>query len=154
VARRELDAERGKDAIERAVLERQFLGVALEPLDLYAELDCAPARRREQLRCQVEGGRVRAGHRSAKRDVSRAGRDVEHLLSRFDSDPVEQMRRRHGVRDRLRNCGVVAGGPGGAMDALQVVQLDRRHDGPPARKRSSNSTECARRPAAAHREDS
>jgi hypothetical protein len=152
VARRELDAERGKDAIERAVLERQLLGVALEPLDLYAELDCAPARRREQLRCQVEGGGVRAGHRSAKRNVSRAGRDVEPV--RFDSDPVEQMRRRHGVRDRLRNCGVVARGPGGAMDALQVVQLDRRHDGPPARERFSNSTESARRPAAAHREDS
>ena len=47
-------AERGEDAIEAVVLERQRLGVALDPLDLDARLGGAPARGLEELGGDVE----------------------------------------------------------------------------------------------------
>ena len=47
VARRELDAERGQHAVEARVLERQVLGVALDPVDDHvARCGARGARRR------------------------------------------------------------------------------------------------------------
>src|SRR5262249_3140215 len=103
------------------------LGVALDPEDREVEVARAPARRLEQLRREIDAGRVRTGERGAQGQVAGTGRDVEQLVLPLDADAVEQVLWHHHVGDRVAHGGVVPGGPGGAVHALQVGDLDRAH---------------------------
>jgi hypothetical protein len=77
MAGRELDAERRQDAVEALVVERQVLGVALDPVDDDVMPGGAVARRVEQLGREVEPDDLRSGCGGADGDVAGAGRDVE-----------------------------------------------------------------------------
>ena len=78
-------AERGGDDVERPVVERERLGVGLDPL----ELDPAGARfttaRLEVLRREVGGNDLGAGLGGPDRHVSRARGHVEHTLAGSDT---------------------------------------------------------------------
>jgi hypothetical protein len=85
VVGREHRADRGDDDVERRVLERQVLGVSLDPCDRDADgLRPAPARV-EQLRRQVARRDVRAGLRRRDRRVRGAGGDIEDAHARADA---------------------------------------------------------------------
>lgn len=100
VARRELHAERRQHDVEVVVVEREILGVALDPVDDHVALGGAPAGGLEQLRRQIDADDLRAGGGRPDRDVPGAGRDVEHLLPRHQPDLVQQTHRAR--RDRAR----------------------------------------------------
>jgi len=119
VTRGELDAEHREHVVEGGVGERQFLRIPLDPLDGDAILGGAPPCGGEQLRGQVQAGDARTGGRRPQRDVARAGGDVENVVRGCDGDPAEQVAGRHGV-DVLRDGGVVARRPGGAMRLLEL----------------------------------
>jgi hypothetical protein len=85
VARRELHAEGGEDAIEALVLEGERLGVALHPVDGDAVALGPPARGLEQLGRQVRGRRPARRRRGpATAMLPGARRDVEHVEARRD----------------------------------------------------------------------
>jgi hypothetical protein len=111
--------------VEALVVEREMLGVALDPVDDQTVLVGPLAGGVEQLGSQVEADDLRAGGSCAYCDVPGTGRDVEHLLARRDLQPGEQVARRHLV-DHLGNRGVVSRGPGSSVCALEV--RDSSHD--------------------------
>ena len=76
---REHGAERRQHHVEAAVVERERLRVALDPVDL--EVARLERRAREQLRRQVESGDVGAGAGRRQRRVAGAARDVEHAVA-------------------------------------------------------------------------
>jgi hypothetical protein len=113
-------AEHRADAVEAGVLERERLGVGLDPLDVVALGLCADAPAIDHARREVRGHHACALARAREREVAVAGRHVEHLLAGRD---------RAGVRERL------GGGPQGLREGrvvaeppdLAVALLDRVH---------------------------
>ena len=117
--RRELDAEHRQHPIERAVLERQRLGIALDPVDGHLALLGAAAGGVEQLGREVEADDLRAGGRGRDRDVAGAGGNVQHVKARAQVHVDQQVARRRLV-DQFCHGRVVPGGPGCAVHALEV----------------------------------
>ena len=120
VAGSELDAERREHHVEAAVLERQVLGVALDPVDLDAGGGGALASAVEQLGREVEAGHARAelAARIATLPVPVARSSTS--MPGLDRHPLEQVPRRHLVHDALGDAGVAPGGPGLAVGLLEL----------------------------------
>ena len=78
------------DHVEAVVVERQLLGVALDPFDLDAGLGGWRARL-EQLGGDVEAGDLAAGAARRDRGVAGAAGDVENGLPLGDREPLDQV---------------------------------------------------------------
>jgi hypothetical protein len=133
LARRELDAERGEHAVDALVIEREVLGVALDPVDGHPVFRGPPARGPEQLRGEVEADDLRARGGGPDRDVPRSGRDVDHLQARRHLHAGEEVARRRLV-DELGDGGVIARGPGRPVCALEVGNKSHAGEHPPRRR--------------------
>ena len=119
VVRREHDADRRHDDVERLVLERQVLGVGLDPLELEALRLRAPATRLQQLRRQVAGRDVRAALRGRDRGVAGAGGDVEDAHPGTDPARLDESRPDR-QQERLDHGRVVTRGPHRAVAGLEL----------------------------------
>ena len=98
----ELDAERREDAVEAAVLERQVLGVALDPVDLDAGRGGALAAAVEQLRGEVE--RRDAGAERAARSAALPVPAAMSSTSMPGSMATRSMRWRGGTSSIMRSA--------------------------------------------------
>ena len=88
--RREHRAEDRRGAVEAVVLERQLLGVGLDPLESTPSAAARSLPALHQLRREVGGHDARALRGGEQREVARARADVEHLLPGRDRARVEQ----------------------------------------------------------------
>jgi len=119
VSGREHRADDRHDDVERLGVERQTLGVGLNPLELQpGGVRTAPAGA-EQLGRQVAGGHSRAGARGSQRRVARAGGDVEHPHPGADARRSDEPRAER-QQERLDHGRVVARGPHSAVARLQL----------------------------------
>ncbi len=110
VTRREHDPEGRQHDIEALVVERQRLGVRLDPFNLDpGRLRIRPPRD-EQLRGQIGRDDVGAAQSSGNRGVARASGDVEYPLARLHVDALDQ--RPADRQDQLRDVVEIAGSPG------------------------------------------
>ena len=119
VARREHRAERRQHHVERRVLERQRLGVGLDPLEPQPEPLGPRAPGRQQLGRQVGRDDVGAGLRGRDRRRAGAGRHVEDALPGADARGGHE--RGSDLRDRLEgDLREVARRPHRAMAGLEL----------------------------------
>jgi hypothetical protein len=110
--------EGGQHDVEAHVLERQLLGVALDPCHVEAfAVGCRPGVL-EQLRHEVEPGHPRACSRSRQRRVTGAARHVEHLFVGRDAGVARYPFTDR--RDQLGDLDELAGVPGHLLALLDL----------------------------------
>ena len=120
VMRSEHHADAGEDRVERAVGERQRLGVGLAPVDLDTALRGRATPGVEELRGEVGGDDVRASLRSGDGDVARARCDIEDELAGVDVAGLDE--RGAEAPDEVVGQGrVVTGGPHRAVLRLECA---------------------------------
>ena len=114
MVRREHDSDRGHDDVKGLVVEREILGIGLDPLEGDAlRLGPRPARL-EQVGGEVAGRDLRTGLGGGDRRVAGAGRDVEHLHPLADPGGLDEPRPQR-EQERLDHGRVIAGRPHGPV---------------------------------------
>jgi hypothetical protein len=119
VPRSEHVPERGEDAVERIVRERQLLGISLDPFDIDAFSRGLLAATVEQLRNEVEAGHASAGASGGDGRVAGTAGDVEDVHAGLDSGARDDELADVGNVRRKRR--VVAGGPHRALALLELL---------------------------------
>jgi hypothetical protein len=113
--------ERRQHHVEALVLERQLLGVPLDPLDLDSGLGGQRATGNKQLRRQVHPDHPASCRRGPERGIPRAACDVQDVLVPADPYPAYQPFP-HNPQLQLRNGGKVPDCPARSSALLDLGQ--------------------------------
>jgi hypothetical protein len=127
VAWRKHVTEGGEDAVEARALERQLLGVALDPLDLDSSGLRFAASGVEEFWREIEARHVGTGARRGQRGVARAARDVEDAHPGLDPGAADDALA--DAADQLRKRRVIACLPDRTLPLLELLhrRLSARH---------------------------
>ncbi len=118
---REHHADRRHHDLERRVVERERLGVGLDPVQIHAGRVGAAPTGLEQIRYEVAGDDVGAALGSGDRRVAGAGGDVEDARAGGDLSRVDEFGAER-EQEGLDHRGIVAGRPHGAVLRLEGIQ--------------------------------